>query len=153
MKNKRKIFFGLIVTLLLCTGNVFPQIIKPVKWSYSSKRISATEAIIFIKATMNRGWHIYSANQPDNGPIKTSFSFKKSINYLSIGSITEPIPISKYEDVFNMQVKYFENSVVFSQKFKLKSKQVVVLGKVEFMACTNKECLPPDEVEFSIPIK
>jgi hypothetical protein len=74
-------------------------------------------------------------------------------NYSLIGKIVEPKPIVKFEEVFNMNVMYFEKSVVFSQRIKLKREQLVLKGKVEFMACDNKQCLPPDEVEFSIPIK
>jgi hypothetical protein len=52
-----------------------------------------------------------------------------------------------------MNVGYFENSVVFQQKVKLKSaKAAAVKGKLEFMTCNDQKCLPPDEVEFSIPL-
>jgi hypothetical protein len=65
----------------------------------------------------------------------------------------EPTPITKYEKVFSMNVGYFENSVVFQQKIKLKSaKATAVKGKLEFMTCNDSKCLPPDEVEFSIPL-
>src|SRR3546814_10665277 len=44
------------------------QILKPVKWSYASKRVSVTEAVVLIKATMEKGWHIYSQTVTESGP-------------------------------------------------------------------------------------
>jgi AFG3 family protein len=109
--------------------------------------------VVLIKATIDQGWHIYSQNVADGGPVKTSFTFAPSKEYTLVGKTAEPKPISKYEKVFNMNVGYFENSVVFQQKVKLKSaKAAAVKGKLEFMTCNDQKCLPPDEVEFSIPL-
>jgi len=99
------------------------------------------------------GWHIYSAYQAEGGPVKTSFTFGKSSGYRLSGKITEPKPLTKHEEVFDMQVGYFEKSVVFQQKVNLLTAATTVKGTVELMACTNKECLPPEEVEFSVPVK
>jgi len=52
-----------------------------------------------------------------------------------------------------MNVFYFEKTVIFQQKVRLKKPQTTVDGKVEFMVCNNKQCLPGDIADFSIPIK
>jgi thiol:disulfide interchange protein DsbD len=57
------------------------------------------------------------------------------------------------EKVFNMEVGYFENSVIFQQKIKLKAKQTMVTGKLEYMTCNDEKCLPPEDIDFSIPVK
>lgn len=129
------------------------QIITPVHWSYGSKKISPTEAIIFLKATIDDGWHIYSQTVKDGGPIKTSFAFNFSTEYSPSGQTQEPKPISKTEKVFNMEVGFFERSVVFQQKIKLKVAQTIVKGKLEYMTCNDHQCLPPEDLEFSIPVK
>jgi hypothetical protein len=139
--------------ILLSTCQIYAQLVKPVKWSYAAKRTSSTEATVYINASIDDGWHIYSVNQKEGGPEKTELTFSISKSYVLLGKVVEPKPIKKYEEVFGMDVFYFEHSVVFAQKIKLKAKQLMVKGKVSFMACTNKQCLPPDEVEFSIPIR
>ena len=68
----------LFVTAFLICGTSFAQILQPVKWSYASKRINDNEVIVFIKATMEKGWHIYSQTVRDGGPEATSFSFSAS---------------------------------------------------------------------------
>ena len=148
----KKIF--VIIGLLIAANSAFAQIESPVKWSYAAQKISSTEAVVFIKATIQDGWHIYSLNVKDGGPIKTSFTFNPSKKYSITGNPSEPTPITKFEKSFKMDVSYFEKSVIFQQKVKLKSaSDVVVSGKLEFMTCNDMKCLPPDDVDFSIPIK
>jgi len=58
----------------------------------------------------------------------------------------------RLEPTFMMEVGFFENSVIFQQKVKLKGKKAAVKGKVKFMVCNDKMCLPPDEVQFTVDI-
>ena len=136
----------------LSTG-LFAQILQPVKWSYAAKRISKTEAVLLLKATIDNGWHIYSTRQKEGGPVKTEFTFTPSKDYALIGTVAEPKPVTKFENAFKMNVLYFEKSAVFQQKIKLNKDQTNIKGKVEFMVCNDKQCLPPDDFEFNIPVK
>ena len=130
------------------------QILAPVKWSYAAKKTSATEAVVFLKATIDAGWHIYSQNVKDGGPVKTTIKFDPSKAYTLAGTSSEPKPITKLEKTFNMEVSYFANSVIFQQKVKLTGKTpTTVKGSVEFMVCNDEKCLPPTEQPFSIAIK
>ncbi len=147
-----KKLFSMITIMVICTG-AFAQIETPVKWSYAAKKLSPTEAVVFLRATIQDGWHIYSLNVKDGGPIKTSFTFTPSKEYSLIGNTSEPAAITKYEKAFSMDVSYFEKSVTFQQKVKLKSPNAsVVKGKLEYMTCNDKKCLPPDDIDFSIPL-
>lgn len=129
------------------------QILKPVTWSYAAKKTSATEATVFIKATIDEGWHLYSQTVKDGGPVKTTFTFPASSSYTLVGKTLEPKSISRYEETFSMNVNFFEKTALFQQKVKLKGKTAVVKGTVEFMTCDDKQCLPPEQINFSIPVK
>jgi hypothetical protein len=147
----KKLF--LVAIALILTVGAYAQIESPVKWSYAAKRVSSTEAVVFLRATIEDGWHIYSLNVKDGGPIKTSFTFAPSKEYSLIGTASEPAAITKYEKAFSMDVSYFEKSVTFQQKIKLKSPNAsAVKGKLEYMTCNDKKCLPPEDVDFSIPL-
>ena len=143
----------LVVIVLGISIGAYAQIETPVKWSYAAKKISSTEAVVFLKATIDDKWHIYSQNVKDGGPIKTSFKFSPSKEYSLVGQTTEPTPLTKYESAFSMNVSYFEKSVIFQQKIKLKSPNAsVVKGQLEYMTCNDKKCLPPEDLDFSIPL-
>jgi len=143
----------LAVAILAISIAAKAQIEAPVKWSYAAKKTSATEAVVFLKATIEPGWHIYSLNVKEGGPIKTAFTFAPSNEYSLIGKPSEPRPITKYEKTFSMNVSYFEKEVVFQQKIKLTSPNAsVVKGKLEYMTCNDHKCLPPEDIDFSIPL-
>jgi hypothetical protein len=138
---------------LLFSMSARSQILKPVKWSYAAKKTSATTATIFIKATMEEGWHIYGLTVPEGGPVKTTFTFTPSNVFSTIGTVTAPKPTVKFEKTFSMNVNYFEKEVIFQQKVKLKGTNSEIQGTVEFMVCSDRQCLPPETTAFSIPIK
>ncbi len=147
---KRLILFLAVTTFALSAHS---QILKPVTWSYAAKKTSSTEAVVYIKAAIDDKWHLYSQNVKDGGPVKTTFTFPASKEYTLVGKTIEPKAVTRYEDAFKMNVSFFEKSVVFQQKIKLNGATATVKGKVEFMTCDDKQCLPPEEIEFSIPVK
>ena len=147
---KKMIF--LMIAFMVSAG-AYAQIEAPVKWSYAAKKLNDKEAVVFIKATIQDGWHIYSQTVKEGGPIKTSFTFPASKEYTLVGTTTEPTPLTKYEKSFSMNVSYFEKSVIFQQKIKLKpGKTPIIKGQLEYMTCNDKKCLPPDDVDFSIAL-
>lgn len=143
----------LMAGLLMLTCSAFAQIETPVKWAYAAKRVSATEAVVLVKATIDNGWHIYSQNIKSGGPVATEFKFTASKDYTLVSKPSEPKAVTKYEDAFKMNVSYFENSVVFQQRIKLKSpKATTVKGTLTYMTCNDRKCLPPDDITFSVPV-
>jgi thiol:disulfide interchange protein DsbD len=143
----------MITVLILFALQSKSQILQPVKWSYAAKKTSATEAVVFIKATIDAGWHVYSQFVKDGGPVKTTIDFTPSDTFTLVGKNTEPQPIIRMEKAFGMEVGFFEKSVIFQQKIKLKARQFTVSGKLEYMTCNDQKCLPPDDIDFSIPVK
>jgi hypothetical protein len=146
-----KVFFAAVLVLSCLNGKA--QILTPVHWSYGAKKISATEAVVFIKATIDEGWHLYSQTVSEGGPVKTTFSFAPSTAYTLNGATQEPKPIVRMESAFDMKVGFFERSVIFQQKVKVKKLPVAVKGTVEYMTCNDEKCLPPDTQSFNITIK
>lgn len=148
MKNLILLTVGILFSL-----SASSQILKPVKWSYAAKKTSKTEATVYLKATIDEGWHLYSQNMADGGPVKTSFTFAPSKAYKPVGKPSEPKGVTKFEKSFDMNVTYFEKTVTFQQKIKLTGPTAIVKGTVEYMVCDDSQCLPPETVEFSIPVK
>ncbi|AIM38111.1 sugar transporter [Sphingobacterium sp. ML3W] len=145
----------LITSVILTITASFGQIHKPVKWTVASKKINSKEAVLFVKATIQNGWHIYALNLNGDGPIPTSFSFQKSADFSLIGKTLEPSPKVKHEKVFKMDVGYFINEVVFQQKVKLNNDKGVAnaRGIVKWQSCDATQCLPQEEYAFIIPVK
>lgn len=147
----------IIALVFLSTISVFAfsQILNPVKWSYSVENNGTEKATLVISAKIDKGWHLYSQFIGDGGPVPTSFRFEKSNGYTLVGKVNE-VPKAKVfqDDIFGMEVAWFEKTATFKQDIKVNSKDnFKIKGTLEFMVCDDKQCLPPEEVEFSFDVK
>ena len=143
----------LVLFLVFAVYNVQAQILEPVKWSFSSKKVSDKEANLIITAKINAGWHVYSQFIEEGGPIPTSFKFTPSGDYRLSGKVAEfPKAVSAFDKNFDMQIAWHEKEVIFTQKVTLNKSKTTVSGVLEFMVCNDEKCLPPTEVEFTIPV-
>ena len=150
-KNRMKKQFLFILTLLFAGYfTVTGQILQPVKWAFDTKQIDDDEYEVIFKTTIDPGWHVYGIDIPEGGPIPTSFKFNESEDYELVGALQTPKPIEKYDNAFEMDLRYFESGATFRQKVKMKSsKPFQVTGELEYMACDDHRCLPPEYVEFA----
>lgn len=130
------------------------QIKKPVKWHFGATPINKEEAILTFTAFMEEGWHIYSQFIEEGGPLPTTITFEPSNDYTLIGKIKEEsTPLKKFDVIFGMPIAWFEKTAVFTQRVKLNGPSATIKGKVEFMVCTDVECLLPEEKRFSLEAK
>ena len=154
-----KRFLGLIFMFFaVSTQAQFPdpnaKIYDPVKWSFSSEKLNENEYNLIITAKIEKGWHVYSQFIDDGGPIPTSFKFKPSKDYQLVDKVTEsPKAVGAFDKNFNMQIAWHKNQVVFKQKISLLVPKTTIAGTLEFMVCNDERCLPPAELEFTIPVQ
>jgi len=108
--------------LLCCSGFLYAQILDPVSWTATSKKINDKTYEIHLTANIQNGWHTYSQTTPDGGPIATSLSFTKNPLLTMEGSAKEVGKLEKhFEPLFGVDVKQFSNKVDFVQLVKLKA--------------------------------
>ncbi len=146
------LLFSLLIAFT--STSVKAQIHDPVKWKTSVEKVSDTEYYLVITASIETGWHLYSQNVPEGGPIPTSFTFMESKKeYELVGKTTEGKGHEVHDPVFEMDIKYFGNKAVFKQRIKAITKNnFTITGALEFMVCDDTNCLPPTEVDYSFDI-
>ena len=129
---------------------------KQVQWSYSAKKIAEKTYAVHMTATIKGNYHLYAQDAGGEGPIATSFTFVKSPLLVMDGKVKEDGKlVKKFETAWTPphDVKYYEKTVDFVQVVKVKGTvKTNLAGKVEFMVCNDKECLPPSEVEIKVNI-
>jgi thiol:disulfide interchange protein DsbD len=107
----------LLVLILAFSITTFAQIVTPVKWKFSSKKIANNQFELIFTANIDKGWHVYSQYlESDNGPVATSFTFEKNASYKLDGKTTESKSKKEYDANFEMNVNYFETKADFFQK-------------------------------------
>jgi thiol:disulfide interchange protein DsbD len=126
-----------------------------VQWSFESKKVADKKYEVRLTASIKDSWHIYSTSTPDGGPLPTKISFAKNPLTVISGKIKEVGKLeSHFEEVFDIDTKYYNNKVEFVQVVDVKGNAKTNLtGTVEFMACTDKECLPPKSIPFTVALK
>lgn len=144
----KKILFSLIVSFLAFAA--YAQIQEPVKFKTELKNVSATEVEIVFTASIEQGWHVYSTDLGDGGPISATFNTDKLTGAQLDGKL-RPVgkEVASFDKLFEMDVRYFEHTAQFVQKLKLTGGDYQVTGYLEYGACNDENCLPPTQVEFS----
>ena len=145
----KKLIATLWLACLVCF--VQAQILTPVTWKIHLDDTGASEKSIVFTATADKGWHLYDMNLPEGGPISTSFTFETLTGAELIGSPTASVaPTTVYDEQFAMNLRWYPGTVSFTQKFKVTdAAQFKMEGQIEFMACNDETCLPPDQIDFS----
>ena len=122
------------------------QMVEPVKTSAEMKMLNDTEAELLFRMTIADGWHVYSP-KVTGGPIAATFNAEKMEGAKTKGALSfRGKEISKYDNMFQQEVQYFENSVTFVQKVQLTGGAYDIDCYVEYGACNDKMCMPPTEV-------
>ena len=138
------------ICLLLIAVVAQAQIQEPVKFKSELKTLAAGEAEIVFTATIDKGWHVYSTDLGDGGPISATFNVEKISGATVVGKLQpKGKEIASYDKLFEMNVRYFESTAQFVQKLKLTGGDYKIEGFLEFGACNDENCLPPTQVEFN----
>ncbi len=139
----------LFVFALICSSLGYSQIHEPVKWSTSVEKVSDTQYKLISKASIEPGWHLYSQNVPEDGPIATEFTYDvASGDFKILGTTIEEEGHTIDDPVFNMRIKFFEDTAIFEQSIEVLGDKTIINGFVEFMVCDDTKCLPPTEVDL-----
>ena len=138
------------ICLLLIAVVAQAQIQEPVKFKSELKTLAAGEAEIVFTATIDKGWHVYSTDLGDGGPISATFNVEKISGATVVGKLQpKGKEIASYDKLFEMNVRYFESTAQFVQKLKLTGGDYKIEGFLEYGACNDENCLPPTQVEFN----
>lgn len=143
----KKLLFPFV--LLLFAVAVQAQIQDPVKFNSELKILAADEAEVVFTVAIDKGWHVYSTDLGDGGPISATFNVEKIFGAEVVGKL-KPVgkEISTFDKLFEMKVRYFENTAQFVQKLKLTGGAYQLEGYLEYGACNDENCLPPTQVPF-----
>lgn len=150
----KKLIYSIMLAVITLAAQA--QILTPVKWKIKldDKGGAADKEIIFT-ATADKGWHLYDMNLPEGGPVSTSFTFETLTGAELVGTPTPSVqPTTVYDEQFAMNLRWYAGSVSFTQKIKITDPaKFKAEGEVEFMACNDETCLPPDRISFAFDKK
>ncbi len=140
----------LFLFFLSFVGLFQSQIKNPVKFKYSVNPVTENTYEAVLSATMEKGWHIYSKDLPEDSGIPTEMKVSGD-NVILVGKVLEVgKKHEEFSEAFGAQIVYFSNSVQFKQKFKLKdpTKPANAITEITYQTCDDRVCLAPNTLEF-----
>lgn len=142
----------LLIVVIAGLISVDAQIHEPVKWKFELKNTGPKTAEVVMTASIEEGWHLYTMDIPENGPIPTRFSFETLNGVKLIGKV---VAKSKHKEVydqsFSMNLGWYADKAVFVQKLSFDdAAKIKIKGNVEFMVCNDESCLPPTQEYFDL---
>ena len=146
----KKTFLLSCLMMVLGWTTIFAQIQDPVQFKTEWKKISDTEAQIVFTGVIDEGWHVYSTDLPEGGPISATFNTDKMEGVELDGKLMpEGKEIEAFDKVFEMKLRYFEEKATFVQKLKITAANYFIEGYLQYGSCNDENCLPPTDIEFS----
>ena len=146
---KRPLFAVMAMMLAIMTAQA--QMLNPVHFSSQLKELGSAEAEIIFSATIDPGWHVYSTNLGNDGPIPATFNAVKMEGVETVGKLfTRGKEKKQYDPMFGMELRFFEGSATFVQKVRFTKPQYQIDCYLEYGACNDESCMPPSEVSLKV---
>ena len=138
----------LSLSVLVVLGSIsvaYAQMFQPVKWATSVNMIDDVNGEVVMKATINRGWHLYSADfSASIGPTPLSVTWEKLDGVkLKGGWKANKAAHREYDNIFDAELSWWTGGVELSQPFTATKEKFSIDGTIVFSACNNENCIPP----------
>ena len=142
--------FAFVTTLLLAFTSLQAQVADPVHFKTQLNTLQGDQAEIVFSCTIDPGWHVYSTDIGDDGPIKATFNVDKMDGVELVGQLQPRGKVTEqYEEMFGCNLRFFENQGAFVQKIRFTKPQYAIECYLEYGACNDQMCMPPSTVEFA----
>ena len=148
--------YKMIFLLLLTTSAVAQNILDPVSWDIRIEQTGEDTADVILEAMIDPGWHLYSQRQfgaEFEGPIATVITFNASDDTYSLdGETIEPDVEPIFDEVFELDVIYFEDVAEFRQSIVISDPSAAVEATVFYSVCDDEKCLQPETKTLRISL-
>lgn len=151
MKISQSFFLFLIFAFL---STAFGQ--NPVSWKLEApqtKLRSNQKIEVKLSARIEKGWYVYAPEQPENqGPVPMRISVPEDSAFQIEGNITSPKPLSKFDQNFGIESRFFVDEVTFKVPVKAlrEADASSIVLKVRYQTCNDTVCLPPRTIAVSV---
>ena len=130
--------------------NLSAQIQEPVRFTVEQKKTGAGELEIRFKADIDEGWHVYGPENAEGGPTVATLTLENSKGVELKGGLKVDGKVHRaMDEMFEMEVTYVEGEASFVQTLAITEPAYEVSGYLTYGACSDQNCMPPTDVEFS----
>lgn len=134
--------------------NAQNEIVQPVKWTYSFTENEHNEIELTFQAKIEDGWSLYSQYITGDGPIPTSINYESDIVLIDEqAKETGTHRTEKHDEMFDMVLIKYKDDLTLTQTIKTENNIKTISGYIEYMCCTNEQCIFPEPYKFTFNLK
>lgn len=138
---------ALVVMVLVLAAKA--QMVDPVHFTTTLKVLEGGEGEIVFNGRIDAGWHVYSTDLGNDGPISATFNVVKLEGVETVGKLkARGDELKQYDKMFGMELRYFEYKATFVQRVRFTKPQYTIDCYLEYGACNDELCMPPTQVEL-----
>ena len=139
----------LLLLMLLAISGVQAQMAEPVHFRTTLNTLDGDQAEIVFSATIDAGWHVYSTDITEDGPIRATFHAEQLEGVELVGGLKPRGHVTEqFDEMFGTNLRFFEKQGAFVQKIRFTKPKYSIDCYLEYGACNDQMCLPPTTVEF-----
>ena len=149
-----KAFRLLLLSLLLAVPS-FAQPMQPVSWKAEAVQVEGNTYEIRATGTIAGAWHIYDlTDYGSSGPNGTIFTVEDGGKVKLVGDPYIASEVHRgFDDVFGIEIGTCDSPVVICQKVELlQGNEVEVPVTVEWQACNDENCIPPEDFTMNVKL-
>ena len=118
------------------------QFEEPVVWKSKVEQLAEDRYQLTFVAAIAPNWHLYSQFSDPEGAIPTEFVFDQTDSFKLVGNVTESESFVDYDQVFEMDLTYFNDSAVFQQQIQvLDDRLTQIKVEINYQACDDELCI------------
>ena len=142
-----RIFVSLLAVIF--SISVRGQMMDPVHFSSQLKTLEGNKGEIVFSATIDNGWHVYSTDLGNDGPVSATFTAVKMDGVEMVGKLKPRGHVVKqFDKMFDMELRFFEHKAECVQQVRFTKPQYTIECYLEYGACNDEMCMPPTQVDF-----
>lgn len=154
----KRIISALIVMMACVVSNAqmpgFRAKPSTVAWKQQVEMTGEKTGKLILTMTPAKGWHIYGFDVEAGGPKAMSADFSKSTGVKFKGELTPSVaPVKTHDDIFGIDVTYWESKVVFTRKFVVTdAAKAKIIGTITYQGCNGETCNAPQKYNVSVTV-
>jgi len=118
------------------------QFEEPVVWKSKVEQLAEDRYQLIFEAGIAPNWHLYSQFSDPEGAIPTEFVFDQTDSFKLVGNVKESESVVDYDQVFEMDLTYFNDSAVFQQQIQvLDDRLTQIKVEINYQACDDELCI------------
>lgn len=103
----------------------FSQMENPVKWTTHTEKVNDSVYNLVMKATIDKGWHMYSQHSPEGGSLPIEITSEKADKDFKLnGKAEESATHKEFNKTFGVEEIFFTDTATLKQQITLLNKDV-----------------------------